>query len=142
MLNPTDHVEPNLDIAAAEVIDGEAIIINLATGVYYSMPGVGGDIWSMIASRQSVASMTDHIAAAYEVDAAEARRDLHALLDELLAESLILLTPNGNGAHPPAGAAPKKAYTAPVLQIYRDMEELLALDPPTPGMNEIVWKPK
>lgn len=142
MFNPTDHVEPNLDIAAGEVIDGEAIIINLATGVYYSMPGVGGDIWSLIAARHSVASIVDHLAAAYDTDPAAARHDVHAILEALLGESLIRVTANGNGAHAPETVASKKPYAAPVLQIYRDMEELLALDPPAPGLNEIAWKQK
>ena len=31
----------NTEEVAAKVIDGEAIIINLTTGVYYSMDGVG-----------------------------------------------------------------------------------------------------
>jgi len=36
----------------------------------------------------------------------------------------------------------KKPYAAPQLQIYRDMQDLLALDPPAPGMNQIAWDRK
>ena len=44
MFLPSDPLEVNLERAAGDVIDGEAIIINLATGVYYSMQGIGGEI--------------------------------------------------------------------------------------------------
>ena len=35
-------------------------------------------------------------------------------------------------------ATEKLPYEAPVLQVYRDMEDLLALDPPIPG-QEAAW---
>jgi hypothetical protein len=35
------------------------------------------------------------------------------------------------------GRAP---YVPPALHIYRDMGQLLALDPPTPGLMDIDWK--
>ena len=43
---PTEKfVRANPDEVAAKVVQGEAIIINLATGVYYSMTGVGAAAW-------------------------------------------------------------------------------------------------
>jgi hypothetical protein len=32
----------------SETIDGEVIIINLATGTYYSLKDVGAEIWSLV----------------------------------------------------------------------------------------------
>src|SRR5436305_10886164 len=139
MLNPSDSFEPDAERAAGDVIDGEAIVINLATGAYYSMQGVGGEIWSMIAARRSALSMIEEIVASYDVDAETAQRDVEGVLEQLLGERLIRAVPNGNGAHPVAVAATKRPYAAPRLEIYRDMEELLALDPPAPGMNQIAW---
>lgn len=139
MLHPTDSLEPNLDRAAGDVIDGEAIIINLVTGAYYSMQGIGGEIWSMISARRSVGSMLDEIVSAYDVESETAHRDLHGVLQQLLDEGLVQVAGSGNGAHPAAPAAAKKPYRKPALQVFRDMEELLALDPPAPGMNQIAW---
>ena len=31
-------------------------------------------------------------------------------------------------------------YEAPTLNIYRDMGDLLALDPPMPGLADMAWK--
>ena len=141
MFQPTDCVEPDLERAAGEVIDGEAIIINLVSGVYYSMQGIGGVIWSMIEQRRSVASMLDEIVAAYDVDADRARTDLDAVLEQLAADQLVRVAPDGNSQFAaPAASETKQRYVKPELQVFRDMEDLLALDPPAPGMNQIAWK--
>ena len=46
-LSDTDtHLVPNVAEVAAKVMDGEAILINLANGMYYSMDGAGGFLWT------------------------------------------------------------------------------------------------
>lgn len=139
MLSLSDCVEANLDRAAGDVIDGEAIIINLATGAYYSMRGIGGDVWAMIAERRSVGSMVDQITATYEVSPEVAHRDLDAVLGQLMSEGLIQLAADGGRAGAVPAGETKKPYAQPLLEVYRDMEDLLALDPPAPGMNQIPW---
>jgi hypothetical protein len=139
MLNLTDCLEPNVERAAGDVIDGEAIIINLVTGAYYSMQGIGGEIWSMISARRSVGSMLDEIVAAYDVDYDAANRDLHAVLQQLLDEGLIQPAGDSGAVSATPEFPVRKAYKKPALQVFRDMEELLALDPPAPGMNQIAW---
>lgn len=141
MFQPSDSLEVNLERAAGDVIDGEAIIIDLATGVYYSMQGIGGEIWSMIDGQRSADAMLQEIVAAYDVDVDRAREDLHAVLRDLFHEGLIQIASNGSASNAPASApATKKPYRKPQLQAFRDMQELLALDPPAPGMNQIAWK--
>jgi hypothetical protein len=138
-MNLTDSYSPDADRAAGDVIDGEAIIINLVTGAYYSMQGIGGEIWSMVTQQRSVASMLEHIVSSYDVSREQASADLEAVLGQLLSEGLIR---PGTSADVPGSAAPgsaRKAYRKPALQVFRDMEELLALDPPAPGMNKIAW---
>lgn len=58
---------PKSDQIAAKVMDGEAVIIDLATGVYYSMDGVGGLIWSLIEATQSMDDMVGAVTAASDV---------------------------------------------------------------------------
>jgi hypothetical protein len=143
-MNLSDHLEVNAERAAGDVIDGEAIIINLETGVYYSMQGIGGDVWSMIAAQRSFGSMLDAIVAAYDVTAEDARRDLEGVVGQLLDEGLVRFgseTRTGVSV-PHEQQQEKKPYAAPQLQIYRDMQDLLALDPPAPGMNQIAWDRK
>lgn len=141
MFGPNDSLQINHERAAGDVIDGEAIIIDLATGVYYSMQGIGGEIWSMIDGHRTAESMLQAIVAAYDVEADRAHEDLHAVLRELFREELIQVSANGAPvAASSAEPATKKPYRAPKLQAFRDMQELLALDPPAPGMNQIAWR--
>jgi hypothetical protein len=140
MLKATDCLEIDLDRAAGDVIDGEAIIINLVSGAYYSMLGIGGQVWSMIGARRSIESMVDEIVATYDVAREDAHRDLALVLDQLLEEDLVHIS-----SEPAAGAtvmprAEELAYVPPQLHVYRDMQDLLALDPPAPGMKNIVWR--
>ena len=39
---------------ASELIDGEAIIIDLSTGMYFSLDRVGGRIWALLANQTSL----------------------------------------------------------------------------------------
>jgi hypothetical protein len=135
-------LEPLAEEVAAKVIDGEAILINLATGVYYSMDKVGALIWEMIAGKQSLHEIVAAVTVRYEVSQEQASADIRRLAEELLQENLVKTAANGAEPSPssqPNGAS-KDSYEAPVLNIYRDMGDLLALDPPTPGLDNYNWK--
>ncbi len=126
------------DNTAATVIDGEAIIVNLTTGVYYSMDKVGAAVWEMMEQGMSVPQISAAIAARYEVDANTALADIEALTEKLDAEDLIVITdePDADFSQP-GPAANRMPYATPNLDIYRDMGDLLALDPPMPGLRDI-----
>jgi hypothetical protein len=60
---------------------------------------------------------------------------------QLVEEKLIVVSERESPARvneeiPSPTALP---YTTPELKTYRDMGDLLALDPPLPGMREIPW---
>ena len=131
----------NTEEVAAKVIDGEAIIINLTTGVYYSMGGVGGKIWSLLESHHGVGSVVDALQARYEVDAETCRTDVLQLAAQLYEEGLMLAS-DEEASGPVRGAVgeARSEYTTPELSIYRDMGDLLALDPPVPGLEPIPWE--
>jgi hypothetical protein len=70
-------------------LEGEAVILGLADGVYYGLDGVGALVWAMLADPCTLAELRDAVAARYEVAPAEAERDLAALVRELLARGLV-----------------------------------------------------
>ncbi len=127
---------------AAKVIDGEAIIINLANGIYYSMDKVGGLIWEMLEGGHSLEEVITGVVARYDVAREQAQADVERLAAELLQENLLLASTDG--APPQQVRAQeiqqKLPYETPMLNIYRDMGDLLALDPPLPGFQDITWK--
>jgi hypothetical protein len=143
MLIFDDRLAPNSAEVAASVLDGEAIMINLSSGVYYSMDGVGGLIWELIAQRQRLEEIVAAIVQAYDVPADRAKTDLERLAGELLGEQLVCVVDGVAPASPPTPAptepAHKLCYEAPRLQTYRDMEDLLALDPPLPRLEDLHW---
>jgi len=142
MFTPQSRLRLNEQEVAAKVIDGEAIIINLANGIYYSMDKVGALIWEMLAGGHSLAEVTTAVLACYDIPQAQAEVDVHKLAAELVQENLLVVSQDapafltGSTPEPPQ----KLPYEVPQLNIYRDMGDLLALDPPTPGLQDIVWK--
>jgi hypothetical protein len=142
MLTPHDLLRPNEAHVAAKVLDGEAIIINLSNGTYYSMDKVGGLIWEMIERRQGLEAIVAAITARYEVFPEQAQTDVQRLAGELMQENLVIVSdmPPSPGERQESVAEQRLPYEPPKLNIYRDMSDLLALDPPMPSLEEIPWK--
>ena len=81
MLN-SNRLRPNEEEVAAQVLDGEAVMINLSNGFYYSMNGVGAFIWELIASGQSLDAIVTSLTRQYDVSSERAQADL----DQLVAQ--------------------------------------------------------
>ena len=80
------------DQVSAEV-EGEAVILNLADGVYYGLDGVGARVWELLREPRTVDELAGAVAAEFEVDAETAARDLEALLADLAARRLVDVVP-------------------------------------------------
>jgi hypothetical protein len=141
MLKLQTRLRPNSEEVAAKVMDGEAILINLSNGIYYSMDKVGGMIWELVEKGYSLEEMATTIVRHYEVAAEQAQADVERLAAEFLQEKLVL---EADGLSPRAipinGSQQREPYEAPQLNIYRDMGDLLALDPPIPGLEATSWE--
>jgi hypothetical protein len=142
MLAPQARFRPNDAEVAAEVFDGEAIILNLATGAYYSIDKAGGLIWTMLAGGHSLEETSTAILARYDVAAERARADVERIAADLVRENLVRPeeTPRTVPPVPPSAPHERLPYAMPTLNVYRDMGAMLALDPPMPRLDEIPWK--
>jgi len=140
MLSLQARFRPNEKEVAAKVLDGEAIIINLSNGIYYSMDKVGGVLWAMLTEGHSLEEILAAIVARYDVSPEQARADIERLAAELLQENVVLTSDHAPPPREHPEPRQKLAYESPHLNIYRDMGDLLALDPPMPGLEEIPWK--
>src|SRR5215216_1359767 len=89
MLSPDSRPIINGSEVAAQVIDGEAIIMNLSTGIYCSMDRVGAVVWGWIERGHTLAEMVDGLSALYEVPPEQARADLDRLIDQLVQDDLV-----------------------------------------------------
>src|SRR5712671_4152802 len=115
---------------AAKVIDGEAIIMNLANGTYYSMDGAGAVLWEWIVGGHTIQELVDGLTAGYTVSPSDALADVHRLADKLVQDGLLRVSDAGGEPRgvPAAPAPTRLPYRSPDLVRYEDMAELLALD--------------
>lgn len=77
------------DNAAFEVVAGEAILIRLDTGTYFSLNKVGTEFWEMLDGEQSVGDHAAVLAARYEVDEQMVQGDLLELAGKMAADNLV-----------------------------------------------------
>ncbi len=122
----------------SETIDGEAVMINLPTGNYYSLNDAGGEVWTLIERAASVEEMVATLAGRYEGAREEIERSVSELIDRLLGEELIVpleageargSAPGPMAGDPPAPSAPRRPFQAPTLEKFTDMHDLILLDP-------------
>jgi hypothetical protein len=138
---PNQRYQINEIEVAAKVIEGEAVMINLTTGTYYSMEGTGAYVWELLEKYHNIVEIAHELSRRYQVSSDEAAADLSQLVDELFNENLILASDSDPVAPlSEVTGSERDAYTSPELNTYRDMSDMLALDPPMPGLNQIPWE--
>jgi hypothetical protein len=129
-----------------EIIDGEAVIMNLSSGFYYSTDHVGGLIWGCIENGRSYREMLDFLASTFPAVNGELVPAVDTFLQDLLQQQLILEAPEDRARReaPAAGengfptVSGKHGFAAPVLKSYSDMKDLLLLDP-VHDVDEVGW---
>jgi hypothetical protein len=77
------------DKIAWRIVDGEAVILNLETGLYYSLDKVGTRAWQFLSEKKSCKETMDLLVDEYEVEKDIITKDLLALIDDLEKEELI-----------------------------------------------------
>jgi hypothetical protein len=140
MLTDNTRVIPKSSDIAAKVIDGEAIIMNLSNGFYYSMDGVGAEIWQQVEDGETVGRIVGSLGHRYGIAQERAAEDVRVLVSRLLEEGLAVVSDEGDrqasGFAESPGGPGTGSYAPPNLQRYDDMADLLALDPPMPGLSD------
>lgn len=134
MSNSNARYIVNAPSVVSEIIDGEAVIMNLKSGNYYSSDQTGAVVWAWIEEGRSVAEIEALACARYDAPRPEIVRGVTAFLARLLEEELVRADP---GAGPPAAkiatalpsATGREPYRPPEINVYKDMQDLLLLDP-------------
>ena len=123
----------NTPTVTHETIDGEAVIINLDSGNYYSLVDVGSFIWALVENGASANEVQSQVSQTYHGIPSDIDRGVQELLAQLQQENLIVPV-NGAAevADLPAVSSnghDKPSFNPPLLHKYSDMQELLLLDP-------------
>ncbi len=77
------------DDAVFRELGDEAVVLNLASGMYFGLNGVALRIWQLIDELGSVDAVRDAVVAEFEVDPDTAASDLKNLVDALQARGLV-----------------------------------------------------
>ncbi len=86
-----DHKPQPSPDAAHQPVGDEAILINLKTGVYYSLNDTGTMFWTLLDGRRTIADCARLIAIEYEADLEVIEADLLELATGLKREGLIVV---------------------------------------------------
>lgn len=68
---------------------GEAVILELKSGVYYGLDEVGAHIWNLLQEPKSVTDVWNRLLESYEVEPEQCNRELLELLQKLAEAGLI-----------------------------------------------------
>lgn len=123
--------EINAPAVVSEIIDGEAVIMHLKSGNYFSTGDSGGVIWNGLEKRLGGEALVKMLVAKYGLPTGDAADALARFITMLSSHDLIRVSANGSGL--PAGAnmpvQEQAPFQAPVLNVFSDMKDLLLLDP-------------
>lgn len=114
----------------SETMDGEAVVINLESGYYYSLDRVASEVWAMVEAGTTEAAVVAALAARYEAPDGEIERVLGSFIDEMERDGLIArVVSDGDSARPAAPAPDRAPFAPPSMTRFTDIKDLLLLDP-------------
>ena len=82
------QVEIRKDLVCQE-LDGEMVILNMQSGLYYGIDAVGSRIWQMLEEKVPPATMVDLLLEEYEIEADLCSQQVATFLSELEKNNLI-----------------------------------------------------
>lgn len=136
-MTPLVHYRINSPEVIAETIDGEAVLVNLDTGDYYSLDKVGAEMWDLIVSQSSVKEIVETLYARYDTEPRDLEDAVLQLIEQLQQEELIVAARSDaregiSRSAPTVEAGTEEGrlrFERPILRKYSDMQDLLMLDP-------------
>lgn len=89
-LSPLDGVYRISEAVVSRELDGEAIILNLDSGIYFGLDPVGTRIWQLMSSPGRVSDVLRVLLAEYDVSEEVLRADLGQLITKLIEKGLVV----------------------------------------------------
>ena len=87
-LTLTARVRPTDDVLFQD-IQGEAVLLNLATGVYLGLDQVGTRLWQLLTEHEQLGAVVDAMLGEYDVSRERLERDVMSLSTRMLSEGLV-----------------------------------------------------
>ena len=119
-----------------ETIEGEAILIHLETGFYYSLDGSGSEIWDLAAGGRTRDEITAGLRQRYDAPPGAVEDGVASLVGRLLEEGLIVESEGSDNGSAPLSTSDdlgdgsgRTEFVEPVLHRYTDMADFMLVDP-------------
>jgi hypothetical protein len=115
-----------------EQFDEEYVLVNLKTGVYYSLDTTAARFWDAIKQSSSKSAILSSLQETFDAEPITIQENLERLVGEMLEEELLVVANNPPPSTPdesvpmPSGHI---AFSPPRIEKYTDMQALLLLDP-------------
>ena len=73
----------------SRLVDDETVLLDLESGMYFGLDGVGKRIWESVADGKSLGDIAAIITAEYDVDESQALADVIAFASDLVERGLL-----------------------------------------------------
>ena len=87
-LSLSSHVRIPADVLAHD-LQGETVILNLNTGVYWGLDPVGTRVWQLLQQQARVGAILETLLTEYDAAEDQLRQDLLNLLSRLMENGLV-----------------------------------------------------
>ena len=77
------------DDVVFRILGDEAVILNLASGVYFGLDTVGTRMWQLMSEHGSIDKVVSALLDEYEVEETQLRNDLDKLIEQLSEKGLV-----------------------------------------------------
>jgi hypothetical protein len=84
------RVQVNEDVLFQE-LQGEAVLLNLKSGIYFGLDAIGTRIWRLFSNHQALPAIVQVITDEYDVTRDRCEADLLTLVSELERQGLVKL---------------------------------------------------
>jgi hypothetical protein len=91
MLKASDKATPDSDVIVTE-LDGEAVLLNLDTKLYFSLNATGVRIWNLLAEGLTLGQIGEQLFQEYDVTPEKAQQCVLDLIGQLNDEKLVTVT--------------------------------------------------
>lgn len=135
-----ENYRPNTPDVIHEIIDGEAVMISMEKGYYYSLNRIGSVIWDLLDQGMTLSRIIIDFQQQYAGSKTTIEEGVHDFILKLQTEELIVpvvrpersegpVVQGASGAIDDGAKQNDLPFAVPVLHKYTDMEDLLMLDP-------------
>jgi hypothetical protein len=124
----------------SETLEGEAVIVDLASGRYHAAAGVAATVWEGMRVGHSLDRIMSDVRRSYTAIPDDAEAGVQAFIDGVVGAGLAVPVQAAESAaddHGPVTAGPGP-WSVPVLESHDDLADLMLIDP-VHDVTEMGW---